>query len=104
MTGSQATTFSPSSSTIRRRTPWVLGCCGPMLRSRFGSATAAGSVDSAGLVAATPHRFLPLLRVDAKLDRLRWWLEILAQGVDLPVVRVQDPFEVGMVREPDSEH
>src|SRR2546427_811678 len=29
----QRTTTSPSSSTTRRSTPWVAGCCGPMLSS-----------------------------------------------------------------------
>src|SRR5213080_4385687 len=31
MTTSQSTTFSPSSRSTTRRTPCVLGCCGPML-------------------------------------------------------------------------
>src|SRR5512138_710756 len=31
MTGLSETTVSPSSSMIRRSTPWVEGCCGPML-------------------------------------------------------------------------
>src|SRR5690606_19388266 len=30
----QSTTSSPSRRTARRSTPWVLGCCGPMLSSR----------------------------------------------------------------------
>src|SRR5207247_325666 len=32
MTGSALTISSPSSSRTIRRTPWVEGCCGPMLR------------------------------------------------------------------------
>src|SRR5688572_8024693 len=31
ITGLSATTVSPSSSMISRSTPWVEGCCGPML-------------------------------------------------------------------------
>mgnify|MGYP006190030867 CR=1 FL=1 len=31
MTGSQSTINSPSSFSTTRSTPWVLGCCGPML-------------------------------------------------------------------------
>src|SRR5438552_18742958 len=31
ITGLMETTFSPSSSITRRSTPWVEGCCGPML-------------------------------------------------------------------------
>src|SRR6478609_8762604 len=31
MVGDTETTVSPSSSSTSRSTPWVLGCCGPML-------------------------------------------------------------------------
>ena len=31
MIGLVRSTVSPSSSSMRRSTPWVLGCCGPML-------------------------------------------------------------------------
>src|ERR1035441_10705488 len=31
MSGWQETMFSPSNSSKRRSTPWVEGCCGPML-------------------------------------------------------------------------
>src|SRR5216684_4187685 len=31
MSGITSTTFSPSRVTTRRNTPWVVGCCGPML-------------------------------------------------------------------------
>src|SRR5215831_16593753 len=34
MTGLSDTTVSPSSSMTRRSTPWVDGCCGPMLMVR----------------------------------------------------------------------
>src|SRR5208283_4802586 len=33
MSGTALTTFSPSSSRSTRSTPWVEGCCGPMLRT-----------------------------------------------------------------------
>src|SRR5208337_3463882 len=33
MSGTALTTFSPSSSRSTRSTPWVEGCCGPMLRA-----------------------------------------------------------------------
>ena len=32
-------TVSPSSSRISRSTPWVLGCCGPMLTTTRSSAS-----------------------------------------------------------------
>ena len=32
-------TVSPSSSRISRRTPWVEGCCGPMLTTTRSSAS-----------------------------------------------------------------
>src|SRR3990172_8285572 len=31
MYGMQSVTYSPSSFSMRRSTPWVEGCCGPML-------------------------------------------------------------------------
>src|ERR1043166_4494382 len=45
----QRTTVSPSSSSTSRSTPWVAGCCGPMLMSicspsRSGSRVIAGSI------------------------------------------------------------
>src|SRR6266568_2730136 len=70
MTGMHSMTFSPWSFSTRRRTPWVEGCCGPMLRmsssvsspsslSMTGSEMrAASAVDwgSAGAGSAGPGR------------------------------------------------
>src|SRR5262245_48043924 len=50
MCGMQRTTVSPSSSSTRRSTPWVAGCCGPRLMSMCSperSGSSAGGASSA---------------------------------------------------------
>src|SRR5690349_9804514 len=51
MIGLQRTTSSPFSSSIRRSTPCVLGCCGPMLMIMVWSLP--GSIASMGRAAAS---------------------------------------------------
>src|SRR3954467_1000625 len=46
MTGLQRSTVSPSSSSMRRSTPWVLGCCGPMLMIIVSSSVISTSTSS----------------------------------------------------------
>src|SRR5512135_1762274 len=68
-------TISLSTASFSRRTPWVLGCCGPMLRPISLRATGPPG------------------------ER-----EILAQGVALEIVRQVDPLKVRMAGEEDAEH
>ncbi len=46
MIGLVRSTSSPCSSSIRRSTPWVDGCCGPMLSSIVCSSASGASWDS----------------------------------------------------------
>src|SRR5690606_5155201 len=57
MCGMHLTTVSPSSSRTRRSTPWVAGCCGPMLMSMC-SPTKSGSIAGGGssVLTAPPSR------------------------------------------------
>src|SRR5687768_2822374 len=52
MCGMHRTTVSPSSSSTRRSTPCVAGCCGPMLMSMW-SPSRAGSIGSGGSIVRT---------------------------------------------------
>src|SRR5664280_1158681 len=52
MTGFVRSTVSPSSSNIRRSTPWVEGCCGPMLMIMVSSSVRSTSMSEGSM--ATP--------------------------------------------------
>ena len=52
MPGRMLVTVSPSHSRISRSTPWVDGCCGPMLMTRVSSPRSACSRGDVGPVAA----------------------------------------------------
>src|SRR5947207_9993067 len=133
MIGLQRRTVSPSSSSMRRSTPWVLGCGGPMLMIIVSSSETSTSTS----VCDTPRRTAPCSRARAlspvslrgliscapssvsavrsvmRSPRPRGFLElhgdpadgiVLAQGVALPVVGHQDAREVGVALEDDPEH
>src|SRR4051794_15975757 len=58
MIGLQRSTVSPRSSSIRRSTPWVLGCAGPMLMTIVWSSSGAAGISpslaaSASLIRST---------------------------------------------------
>src|SRR5215510_13457067 len=106
---------SPSRSTIRRNTPWVLGCWGPKFtvrmsppnsRSRVivtpGARVCSGIVSGmrSGLRRCRPPDFV----VFGEVDRLTADWKVAAQRVAHPVVRHQDPGQVRMALEPDAEH
>src|SRR5579872_7354768 len=97
MTQSVPRTFSPSSLRITRSTPWVDGCCGPILRTN--------SVESRKV--ASGMASLTAFDIQVFLDPAIVLLEnrvILAQGVALPFLGQEDPPHVRMARELDSEH
>src|SRR3954464_6573259 len=48
MIGFVRRTVSPWSSSMRRSTPWVLGCCGPMLMIMVSSSVPAVSAERLG--------------------------------------------------------
>src|SRR5579864_8392662 len=97
MTHSVPSTFSPSSLRMTRNTPWVDGCCGPMLRtSSVESRKVAPGISSLAAVdlQILLHPALVLLQ-----DGI-----IFAQRMPLPFFRQQDAPHVGMPGELDAEH
>src|SRR6266545_6583777 len=110
MTGRTPTTVSPSSCRMSRKTPCVLGCCGPMLRvsslassGDWTSSTAAPSNTSEALHAAG-RRALPLGAVAQVADQDPLVVErpVLAQWVAGEVLVGQDPPQVGVASELDA--
>src|SRR5712675_1972357 len=98
MTHSVPRTFSPSSLSMTRSTPWVEGCCGPMLRTN--------SVESRKVESGIP-RSLAAFDSQVFLHPALVLLEnsvILAQREALPFVGHEDAPHVGMSREFDSKH
>src|SRR6185436_10574233 len=77
MWDSDSRTISPSVRTTTRNTPWVLGCCGPMLRSISSVFMSAISVNDVldPVIALGNHVVLP-------------------QSMPLPVLGAQDPRQV----------
>src|SRR5258706_1630962 len=49
MTGMHSTTFSPESFRTRRSTPWVEGCCGPMLRMSSSVSSPSSSMTGSSI-------------------------------------------------------
>src|SRR6185369_9803681 len=99
MTGLQATTFSPSSSSATRSTPCVLGCWGPMLSVMVSLRTIADllvreflqggrRLDAPRRVVRERHLFVAGRRV-------------LPQRPAHPVLGEQDARQVGMPGERD---
>src|SRR5260221_1840128 len=129
----QFTTFSPSSSSSRRSTPCVLGCCGPMLSSIVSPVSARGEtnplrsstvpchVSSTGLstisssfvrsfVAIAQSLFrirlqaVDVLVVERELHRLIAKRVIFAQWISFPVFWHQDTAQVGVPLEHNAHH
>src|SRR5207253_4514268 len=98
MTHSVPRTFSPSSLRITRSTPWVEGCCGPMLRTNSVESKKVWSGIPRSLATLYAHVFLHpslILLNDAV---------VLAERVALPFFGQQYPRHVGMPGELDAEH
>src|SRR5262249_8352592 len=98
MTHSVPSTFSPSSLRITRSTPWVEGCCGPMLRT--------SSVESRKVASGIP-RLLAAFDVQVLPHPLVVLLDnavILAQRISDPLFRQQDAPHIGVSGEFDAEH
>src|SRR3990170_2103871 len=99
----QFTTVSPSSSSSRRSTPCVLGCCGPILSSTVSPSRARGDtrLRSSSLVISTCCKviasilgarlaLLDLFEVEAELHFFVVQRVILAQRVPHPILGHQD--------------
>src|SRR5512139_1752109 len=83
---SVSATVSPSRRSFRRSTPWVAGCWGPMLMS---------SISVRNISVLSPE--LDVVPVEPP-DRV-----FLAQGVPLPLVGQENPPQVRMPLEGDSQ-
>src|SRR3954468_17053034 len=102
MIGLHLTTTSPSSSSSTRSTPWVLGCCGPMLMWSVllmrGASSVIGLasklVAAAGAVRLTGHREIHRLAADRV---------VAPQRMAVPPVRHHDPGQVRVTVELDAE-
>src|SRR4051812_14380201 len=110
MTGLTPTTVSPSSCMMRRNTPCVLGCWGPMLSvislgesdSRISMATPS---DTAEFLLAAGRRILALGAVLQVLDQNVLVVErpVLAKRVARESVLEEDPAQVRVPDELDAE-
>src|SRR6267143_2296316 len=113
MSGVALTTISPSSTSSRRSTPWVDGCCGPIeivicVSSGRSTTSNCGGMLTALLISfrfqvsgfKVPHENLRLETSNLKLlQRIRLVAtqrKILPQRVSLPVVRQKNPAQVRM--------
>src|ERR1035438_10246056 len=98
MTQSVPSTFSPSSLRITRSTPWVDGCCGPILST--------SSVESRN-VASGILMSLAALDTEVLLNPTVVLLKnavTLAQRVPLPLLGHEDAAHIRMAFELDAEH
>src|SRR5438067_7517210 len=121
ITGLHPRTVSPSSSSTSRSTPWVEGCCGPMLMiivsSLRGTRVVIWSRTVVGpggrVLMRTPRRGgasrrQPLVdrrHADVGLVRRADAAErvVLAERMALPVLRHDDPAEIRVAVERDAE-
>src|SRR5580658_185274 len=119
MTHSRPRTFSPSSRKITRNTPWVAGCCGPILMtssfasrnvlsgvSRSSGESEVGSVIARWLVVS---RWFLLSALNSQVDLyplivLLQNSVVFAQRMSLPSIGQQNPLHVRMAVELDAEH
>src|SRR5579884_890435 len=117
MTGRQLTTSSPSTVSSRRSTPWVDGCCGPMLmcsssRWASGGGPTWATPTSWVLVPGVPGRtsasvWVSVCAIDAsrdgEIDRFGAERFGAPQRIPLPIVGQHDAAQVGMPIEADAE-
>src|ERR1035441_7526436 len=98
MTQSVPSTFSPSSLRITRSTPWVEGCCGPILSTNSVESrnVASGILMS---LAALDTEVFPNPTVVLLKNTV-----IFAQRVPLPLLGHEDAAQIGVAFELDAEH
>src|SRR6187551_754364 len=97
MIGLRSLTTSPSRSTTRRKTPCVAGWCGPMLTVITSVSRAWAPVDAGTPVSAI------VAFVVGEGDRLAAYGEVPALRPTDVILRQQDPAQVGVPVEHDSE-
>src|SRR5436190_19630020 len=96
MSGVVLITISPSSTSSRRRTPCVDGCCGPIEIVICVSSGRSMTSNCGGILATDDTDKLRLLQTIWLIASQR---KILAQRVALPVVRQQDAAQIGVTVE-----
>src|SRR5205807_8421335 len=127
ITHSVPRTFSPSSRRMTRSTPWVAGCCGPILMTSsfasrkvfllssssrcetelFGSVILVVSLRSPVASFRSSAVSLPALDSEVDLDPLLVLLNdavVFAQGMALPPVGQENAFQVRVAVELNAEH
>src|SRR4026208_1363142 len=99
MSGVALTTISPSSTSSRRSTPCVDGCCGPIEIVICVSSGRSTISNCGGMLATDDTDKLRLLQAVRLVASQR---KIFPQRVSLPVVRQQDASQIGMAVEDDA--
>src|SRR6476469_8475971 len=120
MVGMDDLIVSPSSSSTRRSTPWVLGCCGPMLTVivsvRGSSIVYQSPITQRSLITSVPPT--QPIAFDVRLDLVFAHLErfvrlrglahlpgiVLPRRVTVPFLRHQRPPSIHGAGERDAEH
>src|SRR5450631_950652 len=112
MSGARAMMASPSISSTRRRTPWVDGCCGPMLSTIVWSLVPAlpcvfalamtssmpGVIMSGAAMGAMRVPLSDAAGLSVAFDGI-----VLAQRMTFPVIGHHDARKAGMAGEVDAE-
>src|SRR5437764_5393544 len=106
MSGSASRTRSPSSFNRTRRTPCVLGCCGPMLRSIHSVSGSCSGPKASLTTVASATDGVGLQPFELRIAEDHGLAErdvVLAQRMTFPGIRHQDPPQVRMAIEFDTE-
>src|SRR5574337_99483 len=106
MMHSEPMTLSPSSLSLTRSTPWVEGCCGPMLRMSSSAPRTVAWTFGKSVVRVPPTL---LSALNAKVfpnpsGILRKDVVILAQGMALPLLGQENAFQVRVAGKGNPEH
>src|SRR5438105_12379843 len=111
MIGRHSTTTSPSMASSRRSTPWVEGCCGPMLRRSSSGLEGASSAAPIswplvpGCAVESVSGLITAVHVAryGEVDRLRAERLAAPERKALPVIRQHDAAQEGVAIEADAE-
>src|SRR5215218_11222198 len=115
MIGLTSRTSSPSSVQNRRSTPWVAGCCGPMLtvKSSVSGSSSSTGVSAVPVIGSSSSEWtiggsvIPagqLVLVEGEQDGLAAHREVAPLREALVVLGHEDPPQVRMPLEHDAEH
>src|SRR5260370_31620065 len=91
---------SPPNTSSNRSSPWVDGCCGPMLTVSSSRPPSSARTSAEGESTSVPAIGLPCHR---EINRLRAERLRAAQGVAAPVVGEHDAAQIGVALELNAE-